>query len=204
MNSFLSCPTDCSTPLLLPAIEQVQNCTNYKQAFSQISDLIIVPDGAPDPLDLTGAPDAALVAASIDNMNVDNTKSRHIVGEGGVAAPEKITDEYPKRQSRTVFRTYTLTFNIKNLTDAQYEFLRALQCGWTGFSFYYANVGGHLFGDAGGILPASVDVDFPLAEGRDDKEIATLTITWDADGDPPRYNKPADMDSLSGISPFGG
>ena len=41
------------------------------------------------------------------------------------------------------------------------------------------------------ITNPSVDCDFISGEGRDDKAYATITITWEADGDPDR-----------GVSPF--
>lgn len=191
MNTFLTCPADCDTALDLGAIDVNQDCTAYQQKYSQVCDLIIQPDAANAPLNWAGAPTVAAVAGEVDNTNTDGTKSKWLVGEGGVAVPEKITDEYPKRKSKTSFRTYTLIFNVKNLSDEQYAFLQQIQCGNTDFKIWYANVGGHIYGGATGIDITYIDADLPLGEGRDDKEIGTITVQWDADGDPTRGNAPA-------------
>lgn len=191
MNTFLTCPADCDTALVLGAIDVNQDCTSYQQKYSQVCDLIIMPDGATAPLDWTSAPTVAAVSGAVDNADTVGGKSKHLVGEGGIAAPEKIADEYPKRKTKVNFRVYTLPFVVKNLSDDQYEFLRQLQCGNTDFKIWYANVGGHIFGGANGIDITSIDADFPLSEGRDDKESATVTVTWEADGDPERGNAPA-------------
>lgn len=191
MNTFLTCPADCDTPLVLGAIDTAQDCTSYTQKYSQVSDLIIKPDAASAPFDWTGAPTVSAVAGAISNTDVTGAKSKWLVGEGGVGVPEKTVDEYPKRKTRVNFRTYSLVFVIKNLSDEQYDFLRQLQCGNTDYRIWYSNVGGHIFGGTTGIDVSGVDVDFPLESDRNAKESATLTITWEADGDAERGNAPA-------------
>jgi len=190
LQSFYSCPADCDTALNLPALAENQDCTSYDQKDSQLCDLVIVPTTASNPFDFTDPDNPTLVSGEIDNTNTDNTKTKRLVGEGGVAVPEKIVSEYPKNKSRITKRVYTVVFNVKNMSSTQYEFLRAIQCGWTGFTFYYANLGGRLFGPDGGIEPLSVDADLPLSETRDDKEVGTITVTFEAEGDPPRANSP--------------
>lgn len=186
MNNFLTCPADCDEDLLLGAIDVEQDCTNYKQYRSQITDVVITPDGATSPIAVAGHV-YTLDEGEIDNTNEDNTKSKHLVGEGEVPAPEKQVDEYPKFKDKTTLRTYALNFTIKNLSDSMYDLLLQMQCGWTGFTFHYFDEA-YGYGPDGGIEPKSVDVDFPRGGGRTDKQQATLVITWDADGDPPRGN----------------
>lgn len=191
MNTFLTCPADCDEALVLGAIDVNQDCTNYQQKYSQVCDLIIMPDGATAPLNWASAPTVTAVTGEVDNADTVGGVSKHLVGEGGIAVPEKIADEYPKRKTKVNNRLYTLTFTVKNLSDDQYDFCRQLQCGSTAFSIWYANVGGHIFGGANGIDILSIDCDFPLNEGRDDKELAIITVTWESDGDPARGNAPA-------------
>lgn len=196
INEWLLCPEDCGDPVTLPAISPNQLCTSYKQRYSQILGIVFVPNGATDPIDCTAADcDTApvIVADSLDNSDVTGTKSKYVVGEGGIAVPDKIVDEYPARQARTSFRTFTITHTVKNLECDMYDFLRTLQCGDTSFKIYYTTVGGWIFGCPDGISITSVDVDFPHGEGREDKEFATLTITFEATGDPVRYKAPKQL-----------
>jgi len=190
INNFVTCPNDCSTALQLGALDDLQDCTTYEQKYSQIYSIVLQPDGENAPFDWSSAPTVTTVSAEIDNTTTDGTKSKWIVGEGGIAAPEKVVDEYPARKTRTSFRTYALTFNVKNLSDDQYAFLRQLQCGSTDFKLWYDTVGGHIFGGANGIDISGIDCDFIMGEGRDDKAYATITINWEADGDPDRGNSP--------------
>jgi hypothetical protein len=190
ITNFLNCPEDCDTDVLLPAISQEQDCTSWIPKDSQVCDLFIRPTGAPDPFDWTD-PDVPIDAETIDNTEDANANPKRLVGEGGVSIPEKQIVDYPKKKSRITSRDYTLSMRFRNLTDEMYAFLRQFQCGWTNFTFYYATVGGRLFGKEDlGVPPLRVDVDFPLGEGRDDKEEAVLTITWNADADPDRWANP--------------
>ena len=189
VNSFLTCPAGCDDDLLLGAIDADQDCTSYDQGRSQVSDLYIIPAAASD-IFSSWSTTPAYVANSIDNTNADNTKAKWLVGIGGIPAPEKSTLDYPKRKKKTGDRTYTLTHRILNLSDDQYEFLRQVQCGWTGFTFYYGDLADYVYGQAGGISPESVDVDFPKGEGNDDRNVGIITLTWIADGDPERRVNP--------------
>lgn len=193
INQFLTCPADCDTALQLGATDANQDCTSYKQRYSQIYSVIIKPTAAAAPLNWASAPAVTEVSGEIDNTNTDGTKSKRLVGEGEIPTPEKVEDEYPGRKTKTSFRTYTLNHTIKNLSDEQYDLLRQIQCGYTGFEIWYDTVGGHIFGGANGIDISFIDVDFPKGGGRDDKALAILTIKWEADGDADRGNSPFAM-----------
>lgn len=194
----ITCPDDCSDVNLLPAIVAEQDCTGYEQTLSQVCDLYILPsatddifaDWATTPTNVTPAS-----GVGIDNTNTDNTKSKWLVGIGGVAEPEETIDEYPKLQRKVTERLYVLTFRVLNMVQAQYDFLRKLQCGDTSFTFYYGDLGGWVYGIEGGLSPNSVDVDFPHGGGNTDKNQAILTISFRANGDPDRHVNPNPQDA---------
>lgn len=190
LQEFYSCPTGCDVALILPAIDAEQDCTTYPILDSQVCDIVIKPDAANDPLDWTVPDTPALATGEIDNTEALGAKSKHLVGEGGVAEPEAEVQEYPKNQNKVVKRTYTLEMTFKNMSAEQYAFFQVLQCGQTGFTFYYANLAGFIFGKAGGIEPLSIDVVMPLGAARGDKQLATIRITFEAAGDPNRYPSP--------------
>ena len=189
----ITCPDDCSDVNLLPAIVAEQDCTGYEQTLSQVCDLYILPsatddifaDWATTPTNVT--PDTGV---GIDNTNTDNTKSKWLVGIGELPASEKTTTEYPLAKSKTTDRLYTLTFRILNLSAAQYTFLRQLQCGTLGFTFWYGDLGSWLYGLSGGIVPDFVTVTFPKGEGNTDKNVGIIRLSWKADGDPERRVNP--------------
>lgn len=192
LNSFPSlCPTDCNGTLNYPAIEADQDCTSYTIDYSELTDLWIQPSGATAPFSawVPGVYTVTPEPANIDNTDTTNAASKWLVGAGGVAVPDKTTEELPKRRDRISLRTYTVTFNIPNVSDAMYEFGRSAQCGDTSFTFWYANLT-HVFGSATGIEPKSFDCDFPLDEGRDGRTRMIITLTFEAKVDPERRVKP--------------
>jgi hypothetical protein len=188
-NSLITCPADCDDDLLLPAIPENQDCTSYDQTLSQLSDLFIIPDGAAD-IWATWSTTPTYVADSVDNTVADNSAAHWLVGRGELPAPEKTTVEYPKLKSKTTKRIYTITYTVLNLSATQYEWLRKMQCGWTGFTFYYADLGDWVYGKAGGLSPSFVDVDFPKGGGNGDVNQAIITLRFEANGDPDRRVNP--------------
>lgn len=195
--SLISCPADCATDNVWPAIPTEQDCPSYEQSLSQVSDLIIIPtDGTAVDVftDWAGEiPTPTYVNDSIDNTTADNSTAHILTGIGGVAEPEELILDYPKLQQQVVERTYTLTHRIFNLSNAQYDYLTKLQCGALNFTFYYCDLGGYVYGVDGGLVPYSVDVDFPRGGGNDDRAFADIIITWKAKGDPDRGTTPANL-----------
>lgn len=194
INTFLSCPADCSSVFTFPAIAAAQDCTTFDRFYSQVGYIYFIPTTANDPLDWTDPlVPVAESPSEIDNTNTDNTKVKYIVVEGELPVPDKQTEELPLRQMAISGRGYKLVATVKNMTDANREFLRNLQCNPTNYTFYYATVGGNIFGIAGGIVPTFTDADLPLNGGRDDREVGTILINFDStDGDPKRYVNPLD------------
>lgn len=193
--SLISCPADCATDNVWPAIPADQDCPSYTQSLSQVSDLIIIPTGAPDVFDDWSGdnPTQVYVNDSIDNTIADNTAAHILTGIGGVTEPEELILDYPKLQQQVAERTYTLTHRILNLSNTQYDHLLKLQCGALNFTFYYCDLGGYVYGVEGGLVPYSVDVDFPRGGGNDDRAFADIIITWKAKGDPDRGTTPANL-----------
>lgn len=187
LTFLASCPADCDTDNLLPAIPEAQDCTSYTPAYSQVSDLYIMPDGATNPLTSWSTTPTA-TAGAIDNTVTDNSKCKWIVGEGAVTVAETETN-FPKRKSKVTERVYTLTFKVYDIAN-HYEFARKLQCGSTSLSFWYGDLSDYIYGKASGIQPELVSATMPKTDGRDDKQVITLTFRWTADGDPERRVNP--------------
>lgn len=193
------CPADCSTDFEFPILDTDQNCAGVPN-LSQLTDLWISPN------DSNASPFANWVDSGytilanptdIDNTNADNTKVKWLTGVGGIDAAEKTVIRVQKFQDVTLKRRYTTTWTIYNLSNAQYEFLRALQCNPTNYTFWYGN-STHVWGKSTGIVPVLTDVDFPLGAGEGDVELATLTIAFESRVDPERKSNPySDSDSVS-------
>lgn len=193
------CPADCTAVYTFPATDTDQNCNGAFNA-SEITDLWMRPNAAVDNYPYgtgvvadwgatTSTPIVANTVSSIDNADTTNTKVKWLTFVGDLPASDKTTQTGIKFTTITVRRTYTLTGVITNLSDAQYDFLKGLQCNPLSFTFWYANTA-HFYGKDTGICPTFVDVDFPLTSGEDSIESATITIQWKAKGEPERRNNP--------------
>lgn len=120
------------------------------------------------------------------NGIVDSEAAKYLTGIGGMPAPEKVFVEGPKLKDILSKRIFTLTFRVLNLSDANYSFLRTVQCGFTDYNFWIETTGGHLFGGPSGIVPKLSDADLPHLDGRDANDEGTITITFEARTDPDR------------------
>lgn len=196
VNSFTTCPANCTDNNLYPAIPAIQNCASYTQDHSQIHTLYIMPQvggvKSADPYtNFATTPTATLSA--VDNTNTLNTKAKFLVGEGGISESSEVVLDYPMLTERVVERDYELVFNIKNLVQAQYDFLLQVQCGNIDLTFYYASgmyANQWVYGQQGGIVPRRVTVAFPKGAGKDDRDIAIIKLAWKATGDPDRRINP--------------
>lgn len=198
LNDFLTYPVD-STPPTLPALA---SDPNYILApdLSQINYLFFTPCTAADPFENDGSDNISVVALSIDNTNADNTKTRQILGEGGI--PEHAASEVEGPNGTTLIpegeRQYTFTHRVIISDPLMYEFLRQLQVSWIGWRFWFQDRGGWLYGKVepalatvyGGIRPSFINVQFPKGNGRSDRGYADIEIRWNANGDPHRYVSP--------------
>lgn len=191
VNTWTSptCPDDCADELLLPAIAAAQDC-GIAPKLSQIVWLYLTPPGATVPFTHSGGT-ATAVSGAIDNTLGDNSKSIALYGKGGIAEHEGIPYEAPGGATLTVYRDYTLTFRVVPTEIALYNLLKALQCGNTGYTFWYGNLADQLFGDTGGIKVKDINVQMPHGEGATDFQEAQIIITYrTSNGDPLRFTNP--------------
>lgn len=196
-----TCPDNCSTEFDFKALDTDQDCASVP-SLSQLTDLWMKPNSAsagtvPFQNWVDGGYTVLANPSAIDNTTTDNSKCKWLTGIGGIDVPDKTVFTVHKRQKVTAKRLYTLVWNVYNLSNAQYEFLRSLQCNPTNYKFWYAN-DTHVWGKSTGIIPVSTDVDFPLGTGEGDVEMATLTIQFEAKTDPERKSNPySESDSVS-------
>lgn len=189
-RAFDDCLSGCGDGTFnLVAIPADQNCSEIPD-LSQVSDLYITPTGATDAFDYTGG-DPTAVVGGIDNTVTDNSKTKWLVGKGGVDDPELVTYAAAKGNIVIAERRYRLIFELPVRSAAVRNLLLQLQCNWKDFNFRFGTIGGNLFGGENGISPSSVNAFLPLASGDDDYEIGRIEIGYRTkNGDPDRHPNP--------------
>lgn len=203
-NDFLGIPADCDTAVLFSALPADPNCV-LPPGLAQVNYLFISFCTAVDPFVNDGSDVITLVANEIDNTNADNTKTRQLLGEGGI--PEHEVTEVPGPNRSILIpaggRKFEINHRILITDNDMRNFLRKFQGGKLNFRFWYQDLSGWLYGPVlptlsttyGGIFPSFVNVQMPKGEGPDDYNYATLTIRWDADADAPAYISPVSVSS---------
>lgn len=186
-KSLTVCGDSCEDELLLPALPTEQECTSYEMQDAEICDLIIRPIGATNPFANWSTTPTA-VSGAIDNADTTGAKCKILTVRGGIADYQSETIQYPKNKQKQGRKTYTAILEYFQMDQESYDFLRALQCGWLGFTFWYAALSNHLYGSAGGLEPSAVRVFMPKAVGG--KQSARVEIDWVDNGDPERRVNP--------------
>jgi hypothetical protein len=182
-------PSDCDSGYNLGEIPTDQNCVLNPQ-LSQVSDLYIQPDGADAPFLWTGS-SASINSDGVGNNVTNNSKSKWLVGQGGIPAPEETIYQGPKLMRVVGKRTYQLNFQTEVYSNDQRNFIRQLQSGWSEFKFWIGTLGGNLFGGPNGISPFFVNARLPLDPGDEDYEKGFIVIEFQtSNGGMPRTANP--------------
>jgi len=176
--------TDCSGCDLysLPA---VPTCV-IKPYFSQITQLVILPNTAQLPGDWT-------MVGSWESVISNSTTSigfgRVLNGKGGVSEPAETSVVLGKIDRQITRRRYTLDFEM-TINAQTRSLLRKIQRGSTEFRFWYFTSGEWFFGGEAGIKPLVVSASIPLLSGGNDFELGKIRIEFVSDIDPDSYYFP--------------
>lgn len=179
MNRYLSW---CETETLLPAI-----CTSQPEAvkpkFSQVTGLILLPNGAVGPASWATQADMEGV---VDNTDTANTKAKYIVGRGGVEEREEIIANLGRNTRHKAGARYRLEYEVSIQNNGQWALAQKLQGNYRAFRFWYLTQSGRVFGGQNGIMPDFATATMPLGSGHEDVEKAVFYLDWLADADPSR------------------
>lgn len=177
LNRFIN--TDCSF-LELAAIQN-QDCRSTPRR-SEISTLILLPDGAKLPNDWTSYES---MIAVIDNSILTNQYGKMLIGRGEIQEGTQIGFSLGKRTKAVGYKKQ-LVFDFPIITAQQYDIFRRIQRGALSYSFWFGTLGGRLYGGSKGIKPIFSSGDYAFLKDDNSVEYAKLIIEWIEDGATPR------------------
>lgn len=183
-NRFFDCAEDCDDAII-PVLKSDPDCEVFDLFGSQIKSIVFVPIS----LIVTDWTSPTVWENIVDNTDTTNLKARKLDVVGNLGTPEKIKTGLPKSE-RVWKRKHTVQANTNNLTGANYDFLRSLQCSDIDYNFWFETVGGHFFGGTSGIVPELTECDLPLEGGSDEVEYASIAIDFYASTAPNRISSP--------------
>jgi len=188
-----TCPTDCGNISNLPAVS-FESCVEAMKIFeSEICDIYItIPDENGDavnkPATWTGPAILTWHSSFVGDAELDTV--RRVVVIGDLNSEDAETGTFSKRRQKAVgLKPHVLNATIDDMSDANREFIRQLECGAT-VVLWFATIGGNFFGGVDGILGDIFNVKLPLERGEGNYEYATFQFSWEAAAAPPRITSP--------------
>lgn len=119
----------------------------------------------------------------------DKDKIRVLTVIGDKPAPTSTPRVMSNRRRFTPFKEHTINISIDDVSNENYDFMRALECGAEGI-MWYETIGGKMFGGNAGIQKVTLALDDLLPSGEGEYETLGGTATWRAKLHPDRIDSP--------------
>tara|TARA_R110002096_G_C14481206_1_gene713857 strand:+ start:176 stop:760 length:585 start_codon:yes stop_codon:yes gene_type:complete len=126
----------------------------------------------------------------IDNTDATDVKMKRLFGVGDMPAPEFSSVTVNNFNQVDIAGTWTLNFDIYDVGDLSYDYLRKLECGKVKPQFVFTTVGGKIYGDGDGITATQFRLSPVLERGEESIEKWVLSITWKSQTAPDRVDNP--------------
>ncbi len=176
----LICATDCTTQL--PVVSFSECAPILLQA--QVSDVYLANDGYP----LTDWTDPAEWATRINNSSTDASAIRAMTVIASIADPTVTEKKISHRRIVYSPQEFTITGNIDDNSDTNYDFMRATGCNRQ-YRMWYATLGGKLYGGNTGIL-TNLRMWEPIVEDDNEYAVLRLQLKWKSRFAPLRIDNP--------------
>lgn len=174
------CSTSCDSQL--PAVDF--DVCNPAVKFGQIGQVFITNVGNP----LTDETDPIEWATRLALAQANPAKIIELTIIGSKPAAEATIIDISKNRKVQGNKNHSVAVKIDDLSQANYEMMRAFECGKT-LLVWYVTLEGELFGGASGI-EASILLNHIIPEGANDLQTIEGTLTWRAKFHPCRTNYP--------------
>lgn len=179
-----NCGGDCETTGL-PCVVSNPCIKTWDRRKSEGRFVYLAPyDGTnTPPIDHASMTDANTWLSLIDNDAKASPYIRCFCAVGDLPLPSENTFEY-KGESITIDYDFVYNWEIIDVNQTNYDFMRELSCGQQAWMAWTTD-GGSLFGWALATIKGGIE----LARG-DSFEILKFTSAWKANCAPPRYDNP--------------
>lgn len=176
-----TCPVDCD--FNLPAVA-FDDCAP-QIAYSEIRRIFIGKKAAAA-FTSWGTAGEWLARISETATGANNLRALTVIGDKPAATD--IVKEISNGRRKVIGKDHVINFTIDDISAANYEFMRALECGGE-FRFWYETEGGFLYGGNEGFV-ARVTMNIVNNRGRDEIETIAGVITWRTKFSPERIISP--------------
>lgn len=177
-----TCPTNCDVDL---PVVNFDDC-NPVIAYSEIRRIFLAKKGAAAFTNWTAAAEWTTRMSQTSIVGDDYIRPFTVIGDK--PAPAGVVKNISNGRIITIGKDHTLNVTIDDVSDENYEFMRALECGGE-YKLWYETEGGYMYGGNNGIL-VRASFDDILARGRDEIELINGVLTWRSKFSPERTASP--------------
>lgn len=175
------CPNDCDQPLQEVEFDECAPEIN----LSEIKRLFIGKKNTPA---FNNWAQAQEWTERISPTANEATSLRELTVIGDKPAPSNVQKNISNARIIQVGKDHTINFSVDDVSDKNYDFARATECG-TKVRIWYETMGGKMYGGNKGIL-AYLVMDLVLARGTEEIEAINGVVTWRAKFSPERVDSP--------------
>ena len=179
------CPNDCDQPLAEVEFDDCApeiNLSEIKRVFISKGSAAAFNNWA----------QAQEWTERISQNGTEPNAIRELTVIGDMPAGSGVSKDISNGRKYVVGKDHTLNFTVDDVSDENYEFMRATECGGK-YRLWYETKGGYLYGGNEGIL-ASLVMDDVLNRGTDEIETLNGVLTWRKKFSPERTKSPIFVD----------
>lgn len=188
-----TCAANCDVNLPVVSFD---DC-NPEILFSEIRRVFIAKKNAAPFTDWTDATEWETRLSQDSITGDDYIRPLTVIADKPAAAG--VVKEISNGRKKIIGKDHTINVTIDDVTDENYEFMRALECGGK-FRFWYETSGGKMYGGNEGFT-AEFNLDDILNRGVDEIETLAGAITWRAKFSPERIDSPIFESETGGSTP---
>lgn len=187
-----TCPDNCD--FALPTV-LFDDCAPVV-IYSEIRRIFMAKKAAAAFTDWTDATEWLARMSQSSTTGDDYIRALTVIGDKPAASD--VSKDISNGRKIVIGKDHTVNFTIDDVSDANYNFMRGMECGGE-FRFWYESAGGYMYGGNEGFL-ASVSINDILNRGVDEIETLAGVITWRSKFSPERALSPI-FDTSAGGAP---
>lgn len=188
-----TCAANCDVNLPVVSFD---DC-NPEILFSEIRRVFIAKKNADPFTDWTDATEWETRLSQDSITGDDYIRPLTVIADKPAAAA--VSKDISNGRKKIIGKDHTINVTIDDVTDENYEFMRALECGGK-FRFWYETSGGKMYGGNEGFT-AEFNLDDILNRGVDEIETLAGAITWRSKFSPERIDSPIFESETGGSTP---
>lgn len=188
-----TCSASCDADL---PVTNFSDC-NPEALFSEIQRVFIAKSSAAPFTNWAAAAEWTTRLSQTSVVGNDYIRPLTVIGDKPAAA--SVSKDISNGRKVVIGKDHTINFTVDDVSQENYEFMRALECGGQ-FRIWYETAGGKMYGGNEGIL-INVDANLVDNRGREETETINGVITWRAKFHPERTDSPIFGSATGGGQP---